>query len=211
MRMMSADLKRAQHCWEASPAKASICVNSVSNWYASLGSRAIVFVLTHLTHIAYAYIAHYSKKSNFVYKFNFEHIWNFAPKIWILVINNFGQKMEIWNSIAYIFKHFNSFFYSTPHLGCDWIWRLQWQNWTMAQNRFPMHLEWFSPKSWWRSGILDCTRTHSVWWLERKEMLLLQQGESVDALDQHGNCKRIRLCFTDQPQPNTHHRWLGWK
>ena len=89
----TADLKRAQHCWEASPAKASICVNSVSNWYASLGSRAIVFVLTHLTHIAYAYIAHYSKKSNFVEKLNFEHIWFFAPKIWILMTDTFWTKI----------------------------------------------------------------------------------------------------------------------
>ena len=89
MRMMSADLKRAQHCWEASPAKASICVNSVSNWYASLGSRAIVFVLTHLTHIAYAYIAHYSKKSNFVYKFNL-NIFEFSR-----------QKSEFWWQIIF--------------------------------------------------------------------------------------------------------------
>ena len=44
----------------------------------------------------------------------------------------------------------------------------------MAQTRFPMCLtSWFSPRSLWRSWILDWTRTHSLWWLYRREKCFL--------------------------------------
>ena len=113
---------------------------------------------------------------------------------------------------ACFFKHLISFCYSTPHLGCDWMGRLQKENAIMAQTRFPMCLARFSLGRYGRSWILDRTRSHGVWWLCKKELSHLQgQGASVDALDQHEKSKNRRLCYPDQPQPSTHHWWLWWK
>ena len=102
MRMMSADLKRAQHCWEASPAKASICVNSVSNWYASLGSRAIVFVLTHLTHSTHLYqLLHFCVTISGQFASKYHYMRHFASSSMSEVIwnrNNFRVNFNQFES-----------------------------------------------------------------------------------------------------------------